>query len=200
MIAIASVRMRMRTLACCFVQGCTAPLKRLVTVLSCAVIAWLLAAVLAYRSSEGWDTVHALFFAVNVGFGIGYGFPRCATVPCKIYTSFHCLLGASFIMGALLLGFGMPLEWQYRAAARSAGTPRRARAPTPCAALSRWVVERRYRLLLLIVWVLYMALGVAATLALGVIEGPVKGHENLHADVPKTSVTDAFVTPAWPCL
>jgi hypothetical protein len=100
--------------------SCTAPLRRLFAVLFACIVLWLGCAVLFYHAVEGWDATHALFFAVNVGFGIGYGFPDCAHAACAWYTSAHCVFGASFVMGALLLGFNLPLEWQRRQSAEAA--------------------------------------------------------------------------------
>ena len=182
--------------------ACTAPLRRLFYVLFACIVLWISCAVLFYHAVEGWDATHALFFAVNVGFGIGYGFPDCAHAACAWYTSAHCVFGASFVMGALLLGFNLPLEWQRRHSAKAALRRwQQLGGGGACTvrAMCNWIHERRYRLLLLFCWAGYMVLGVIGTIALRVIEGPVTadtGNERSHASSASTppavvSVTDA---------
>ena len=58
-----------------------------------------------YHFNEGWNMTGALFYATNVGLGVGYGVYNPTSVSSKIFTVVYCLIGSSFISagGALFV-------------------------------------------------------------------------------------------------
>jgi len=73
--------------------------------LNLTVVVWLLAGGAFYVHYEGWSYDQALFYAVNVGLGIGYGEMTVKGSSAMLFTVLYCMMGSAFIAstGGLVL-------------------------------------------------------------------------------------------------
>ena len=70
------------------------------------IVAWLGSGMAFYYfCDEGWTPAYSVFFAVNVGLGVGYGEFMPTRPATKYFTSFYCLVGTSVVMGGLAVLF-----------------------------------------------------------------------------------------------
>jgi hypothetical protein len=79
--------------------------EKMWVVLHSTVILWLLIGACFYMFFEGWGFHQALFYAVNVGLGIGYGEMVVHGPGAMLFTILYCVMGSCFIAstGGLLL-------------------------------------------------------------------------------------------------
>ena len=65
--------------------------------LNLIVVVWLLIGAGFYQYFEGWNYDQALFYAVNVGLGIGYGEMTVRGPAAMLFTVVYCIMGSTFI-------------------------------------------------------------------------------------------------------
>jgi hypothetical protein len=128
------------------------------------MLVWIVTAVIFYHHIEGFSYTVSFFYAVNVGLGVGYGFPLCTQPIAKCYTCVHCMLGTSFIMGGLQLLFESFLALQSRVyTKRQRYKFARGHNTLELPRLEDIVWRTRqckYRILLFVIWVVYVGVGV----------------------------------------
>ena len=114
------------------------------------IVAWLGSGMAFYYfCDEGWTPAYSVFFAVNVGLGVGYGEFMPTRPATKYFTSFYCLVGTSVVMGGLAVLF---TGLQTKAKQASFTEPRHLKI---CGGL----VEMKYRdIAFLVYFLLYAAL------------------------------------------
>jgi hypothetical protein len=93
-------------------EGHATPVTKLWCILIATVVVWAVGGMLVYAAYEDWTNTQALFYAVNVGLGVGYGKYNVSTPFTKVFTVFYCLVGSSFIAGAGALMVQSVLERQ----------------------------------------------------------------------------------------
>jgi hypothetical protein len=76
------------------------PAQRLAAKLGCIVVVWSVTGMLWYHYVEGWSLSGSMFYATNVGLGVGFGLYNLQSVWSKWFTSFYCLIGSSFVGAA----------------------------------------------------------------------------------------------------
>jgi hypothetical protein len=77
---------------------------KLMVYLGVCIGAWSIVGMGFYRFAEGWSWSGAMFYATNVGLGVGYGVYNISTAGAKWFTIFYCLVGSSFVAGTAPVG------------------------------------------------------------------------------------------------
>merc|ERR1711865_776170 len=83
---------------------------RLRLILGITVIAWLMIGTLFFSVNEGWEWWRALFFAVNVGLGVGYGENSVSQLSSFAFIIGFVIIGSSFIAAGLVMLFQFVVE------------------------------------------------------------------------------------------
>jgi len=83
---------------------------RLRLILGTTVVVWVSIGTLFYSLNEGWEWWRALFFAVNVGLGVGYGENSVRQPSSFAFTIGFVIVGASFIAAGLVMLFQFVVE------------------------------------------------------------------------------------------
>jgi hypothetical protein len=84
-------------------------MKLCIYLVSC-ILLWSICGMWYYHDIEGWSWSGAMFYATNVGLGVGYGVYNITTAGSKWFTIFYCLMGSSFVAGGMGLFVGFYME------------------------------------------------------------------------------------------
>ena len=74
------------------------PSDRLKWYLFVMIVLWLTTGTIFLHYAQGWSILGSLFYAVNVGLGVGYGDFTVTNKGSMIFVVFFCMIGSSFML------------------------------------------------------------------------------------------------------
>lgn len=69
------------------------------------VLTWLMGSICFFKYVEDWEWIVAIFYAVNLFMGVGFGFPVVRRFHSKWFAVVHAAVGSTFVCGILMVAF-----------------------------------------------------------------------------------------------